>query len=332
MPSFLYSCSKSDDIEDDDVGNTGDGTSSKVSPADGTINGYGYVDLGLSVKWAICNIGTTNSEGRGSYREVINGITGSKANEIAWNIYSENGLSAPSSIAGSSYDPVVSIYGGSWYLPTKADFEELINSCSVSFITYKGVIGIKLTSKINGHSLFLPLSGYNIYSAKWEIEKVGIVGEYCSSSVYKMSKDQSQFDFWSLYINKDKKTVTMVKDFGAYWTKSTIRPVTKGSGNATTCNRSCTANCSNNSTNSGCSNCSSSCSSGCKTNCDYNCASTCKSHCYGQCNDTCGGGCRAASKGASCSGCASTCYNRCYQACSYACSSNCESSCVRGSK
>ena len=37
------------------------------SPATGTINGHDYVDLGLSVKWATCNIGADKPEDYGDY-------------------------------------------------------------------------------------------------------------------------------------------------------------------------------------------------------------------------------------------------------------------------
>ena len=42
-------------------------TLAAYSPATGTSNGYGYVDLGLSVKWATCNVGATSPEEYGDY-------------------------------------------------------------------------------------------------------------------------------------------------------------------------------------------------------------------------------------------------------------------------
>ena len=40
---------------------------SAQSPATGTINGHDYVDLGLSVMWATCNIGANSPEEYGDY-------------------------------------------------------------------------------------------------------------------------------------------------------------------------------------------------------------------------------------------------------------------------
>ena len=38
-----------------------------TSATSGTINGHEWVDLGLSVKWATCNIGASSPEGYGNY-------------------------------------------------------------------------------------------------------------------------------------------------------------------------------------------------------------------------------------------------------------------------
>ena len=38
-----------------------------VEPTAGDANGHEYVDLGLSVKWATCNVGATTPEGYGDY-------------------------------------------------------------------------------------------------------------------------------------------------------------------------------------------------------------------------------------------------------------------------
>lgn len=341
MPSLLLSCGGSeddnlggDDSGNDDSGNNNGsgGTTIGISKADGVVSGYAYVDLGLSVKWAICNLGANKAEGYGSYKEIVSGITGSKADDVSWELYKVYKNNANKlSIAGSSFDPVSSAYGNSWFLPTKAHFEELIANCTKEFIIYNKVKGIKFVSKKNGHSLFLPFAGFSMDIVGWEKYNVEELAEYWSSDVYTISKYREQVDFYGLFL--DNETVKIIHDLDSYTIRTSIRPVTSKSGSSVTnCNGTCTANCSSSSTNSSCSNCSSSCSSGCKTNCDYNCAATCKSHCYGQCSDTCGGGCKAASKGSSCSGCARTCNNRCYQTCSYACSANCESSCVKGTR
>lgn len=45
------------------------------------------------------------------------------------------------------------------YLPTKSQFEELINNCTYDFSYYKGMNGAIFTSKKNQNSIFLPAAG-----------------------------------------------------------------------------------------------------------------------------------------------------------------------------
>ena len=64
-PMFT-SCSSGDDNEEDIYSPDGNETNDneKIS---GLVNGHEAVDLGLSVKWATCNIGTTKPEYFGNY-------------------------------------------------------------------------------------------------------------------------------------------------------------------------------------------------------------------------------------------------------------------------
>lgn len=323
LPSTLMSCgnsSNNEDWDDNDGDNSEDdgvhGTLG-VTSADGLVNGYGYVDLGLSVKWAIHNYGTKSPSGYGTRCKGIYG-NGSPVDAGFWK---------SCSLSGTQFDRATKEWGSKWRMPTKAQFLELINNTISSLYTYKGVEGILFVSKKNKKSLFLPFAGVrNYYGGKWENWGQGNEAEYWAGDAL---LGASVSDMAYLHAWKKKSDVKMSMLTGdMYSYERSLRPVTDSVGQITGCGN----NCANNSTNSSCSNCSSSCSSGCKTSCDYNCAATCKSHCYGQCSDTCGGGCKAASKGSSCSGCARTCNNRCYQTCSYACSSNCESSCVKGTR
>lgn len=53
----------------------------------GTINGHGYVDLGLSVKWATYNVGATSPSNYGDYfawGETATKSTYTEANSITW--------------------------------------------------------------------------------------------------------------------------------------------------------------------------------------------------------------------------------------------------------
>ena len=69
--------------------------------------------------------------------------------------------------------------GGSWRMPTNAEWAELRNTsnCTWTWTTQNGINGRLVTSKKNGASIFLPAAGYsNLYN-------VGSYGYYWSSSL-----------------------------------------------------------------------------------------------------------------------------------------------------
>ena len=63
---IFASCSSDDNNEEENYSPDGENSNSgkKLS---GVIDGHEAVDLGLSVKWATCNIGATKSEYSGNY-------------------------------------------------------------------------------------------------------------------------------------------------------------------------------------------------------------------------------------------------------------------------
>ena len=167
---------------------------SSATPDDGTESGHEYVDLGLSVKWAICNVGATKPEEYGDY--FAWGETQSK-NYFSWDNYKYcNGLSNSlnkynnNSSYGSvdnktilelSDDAAHVNWGGSWRMPTQAELDELRAKCSWTWTSQNGVNGYKVTSKSNGKSIFLPAAGYCSFSS---IDYAGHHGYYWSSSLY----------------------------------------------------------------------------------------------------------------------------------------------------
>jgi serine/threonine protein kinase len=113
------------------------------------------VDLGLSVKWASCNVGASKPEEYGGYYGWAD-PTGTKTSTNDDEYPSAN---PPSEISGTEYDIARAKWGGSWRLPTKAEQQELIDSCTWTWTTYNGVKGMKVTGH-NGNSIFLPVAGY----------------------------------------------------------------------------------------------------------------------------------------------------------------------------
>ena len=150
-------------------------TTEQSSSTSNTENGHQYVDLGLSVKWATCNVGTTKPEGYGDY--FAWGETRSKSyyNGSSYSYY-DNPTTLP-----LSADAARANWGGQWRMPTIDEFEELRNNCTWKWTTQNGVNGYKVTSNSNGNYIFLPAAGYrdlgSLYGA-------GDYGYYWSSSAY----------------------------------------------------------------------------------------------------------------------------------------------------
>ncbi len=142
----------------------GGGTSSakpQVSNATGKINGYEYVDLGLSVKWARYNVGATSPTGYGNYYAW--GETSTKSEYTVANS-AKYGKNMGDISGNSNYDVVRARWGGSWRLPTASEIDELINKCKWKWTTVGGVKGYKVTGP-NGNSIFLSAAGSRVGSS-----------------------------------------------------------------------------------------------------------------------------------------------------------------------
>lgn len=127
----------------------------------GTLNGHDWVDLGLpsGLKWATCNVGASSAEGYGNYYAW--GETSTKS-DYTDDSSTTNGKEMSDIGGNAGYDVARKLWGGTWRLPTKAEFEELLDedNCTWEWTTQSGVNGYKVTSKVNGKSIFLPAAGW----------------------------------------------------------------------------------------------------------------------------------------------------------------------------
>ena len=138
---------------------------------------YEYVDLGLpsGLKWATHNIGATSPSEYGNYYawgEVLTKDEYTEANSLTYGKPMDD-------ISGTEYDAATINWGGDWRMPTDAEMQELIDHCTWTWTTQKGVYGYKVTSKTNGNSIFLPAAGYRNGIALYN---AGSYGYYRSSS------------------------------------------------------------------------------------------------------------------------------------------------------
>ena len=145
-------------------------------------NGHEYVDLGLSVKWATCNVGANKPEGNGDYYAWGEVITKDFYDEETCD--TDNTLFGEDISGYEDYDVAAYKLGGGWRMPTKAEMKELKNKCDWKWTTQNGVNGYKVTSK-NGNYIFLPAAGYRYDDSYFD---VGGYGNYwCSTPVSAVS-------------------------------------------------------------------------------------------------------------------------------------------------
>lgn len=150
------------------------------------------VDLGLSVKWANCNIGASTPEAVGGYyawgeteeKEEYTLLTYKyylgDLNEDGNYSNSEEYKNIGRNISGTAYDVVRTKWGGTWRMPTKKELEELCFECSWEAAEINGVKG-KLITGPNGNSIFLPCTG--IYRGTQILSGADGLGAYLSASI-----------------------------------------------------------------------------------------------------------------------------------------------------
>lgn len=165
-------------------------TTLTVSSATGTINGYDYVDLGLSVKWAAYNVGATSPEGYGNYYAWGETYTKSTYTNENSTTYRKQ---VPNDIGGNSlYDAARSNWGSSWRLSTNAEFQELKDNCTWTWGKYKGKNGCYVKSKRNGRCIFLPAAGFRDED---DLYDAGSGGYYWSSTAVDDSYEARRLSF-----------------------------------------------------------------------------------------------------------------------------------------
>ena len=177
-----------------------------------TTNGHEYVNLGLSVKWAACNMGEKTAEKLGSYYAW--GETSPKRNYSKENntTYGKP-IDVDVTSAKPKYDMARKKWKEPWRLPTSKEVQELIDSCSWQWASLNGMTGYKVTGP-NGNSIFIPTSG--IYSGN-EVVGGGKMGAYWTAN----HKENDTLGASYLYIASNGY---MLKDTARYYGMN-IRPV-----------------------------------------------------------------------------------------------------------
>ena len=186
---------------DSEDNNDSEGT---TTPETGT---YEYVDLGLSVKWATCNVGATKPEESGYYfawgeiaekeeyswttYKWCNGTNNSLTKYCTSGKFVSYGTVDNKTELEASDDAAQVYWGGKWRTPTIDEVSELTKAynCTWTWTTQNGVNGFIVTSKKNGNSIFLPAAGYRYND---NITGVGERGDYWACTINKEMPSYAQ--------------------------------------------------------------------------------------------------------------------------------------------
>ena len=172
---------------------------------------YEYVDLGLSVNWATCNVGaltpgeygdfyawgetaTKTNYALSSYK-FANG-TGSYARFTKYNTDKAKGTVDDMTTLDPEDDVAHVEWGGEWRMPTQKEWNELKDNCTWEWVTINGINGFRVTSNISGYtgkSIFLQAGGY--YSNKSHFD-VGSFGYYWSST---LNTDNTSYAYYLIF-------------------------------------------------------------------------------------------------------------------------------------
>lgn len=180
------------------------------------------VDLGLSVKWASCNVGANSPEELGT--RFILGSTKkldsecNSTNMVSINkrlnnvtpIHMENYSGNP------EYDAATANWGADWRTPTYDEWSELIANCSwqiTQSITKDGKeVWICVITGANGNSIYLPMIKISPGN-----QKIGLF--QCATPTYKKNK------IYCMAFNHKRTELVMAKPMGQIFFIQT-RPVT----------------------------------------------------------------------------------------------------------
>lgn len=195
------------------------------------VGGHKVVDLGLSVKWATCNVGANKPTEYGDYF-AWGEVKAKKVYDWKNYAYCEGdakslnkycllpayGSTDGAKVLASSDDAATANWGAEWRMPTADEFNELMKKCKVKWMpNYRnsGIPGYKVTAK-NGNFIFLPAAGF--YRLQRQ-EEAGKSGHYATSSLYEKANDNA----YSVIIDAAR----MEGSFDNRYFGLPVRPVTK---------------------------------------------------------------------------------------------------------
>ena len=175
----------------------------------------GSVDLGLSVKWATCNVGAESPEEGGDFYAWAEVETKESYSSNTSPYINVGGV--PEYSGNSTYDAATAKWGGTWRTPTQAELDELMTKCTWIWTSQNGINGALVTGP-SGKSIFLPAAGYMNGKALTNDNKNGI---YWSSTPVNNNKTSA----YTVTIKASNGVINKTLGTNAYVYGNSIRPV-----------------------------------------------------------------------------------------------------------
>lgn len=196
----------------------------------GKVQNHDYVDLGLSVKWATCNVGASKitdggdmyawgetytkndftwdnykwCEGNGNgYEYLTKYVTEEGYGKLIYsNEWYDEYFKDDLTTLEASDDVATAKWGSQWRMPTKEEFEELVDKCSWDRVNFDGYVCHKVTGP-SGKSIF--------FVAEWPEELWLYKSDYYWTSTLDAERNQCAYnifitsnktiDIWSIRSN-----------------------------------------------------------------------------------------------------------------------------------
>ena len=193
-----------------------------------------YVDLGLSVKWATCNVGSSSPIDYGNYYSWGETETKSSYDVTNYKFRSSGDTYTNTILTKYNWDDTRGVVdnkrelddeddvahvklGGNWRMPTYSEYKELVDSCTWTWTTFNGVVGYRITSNVEGFkdcSIFLPAGGYKSGSS---INNTESEGGFWMNCLYDINMPRE------LHITSEIQGYTY-RSYGGHYGRS-VRPV-----------------------------------------------------------------------------------------------------------
>jgi len=179
----------------------------------GTQAGHGYVDLGLSVKWATANVASYETEptecgGYYSFGAVSHKDYFSESNSLvegkSLKQLIREGIVDKNGNLTARYDAATVNWGADWRTPTAEEWNELLSGCYWEWVIVDGKKGLLATGP-NGNTIFFRAGGAIL---DYDQKQFNEGGRYGSASVRESESGSVAWKVFSFF-DSDRKPYEM---------------------------------------------------------------------------------------------------------------------------